>query len=209
MDLNNATALLNGLVVFVHTLRTQFDIFEQRAKSHIACVDYYKSSRIRTGNPKYDIHQKETSISSRDKFLNSTFFVVINKLESELIFQLKAYQEVSDRFGFLKNVSPIPLDEIRCSAHQLITYYPEDLEDSVVDEFCHFESFLESRNENSMANSNHNVSIGRQMFAFLSKNNLSDIFPNVYIALHLYLCMMISNYSGERSFLNYHLSRTG
>ena len=32
MDLNSATALLKGLVVFIQSLRTQFDIFEQRAK---------------------------------------------------------------------------------------------------------------------------------------------------------------------------------
>ena len=113
MDLNNATALLKGLVVFVQSLRTQFDIFEQRAKSHSACVDYYKSSRIRPGNPKYDIHPEDTSNSLRDKFLNSTFFVVIDKLEAELMFRLKAYQDVSHRFSFLKNLSSSPLDDIR------------------------------------------------------------------------------------------------
>ena len=181
-------------------LYNQFDIFEQRAKSNSACVDHYKSSRIRPGNPKYGIYPEDTSISSRNKFLNSTFFVVIDKLEAELMFRLKAYQDVSNRFGFLKNLASTSLDEIRYSTHQLATYYPNDLEDSVVEEFCHFVSFLESRNENSIVNSDHKVSIECQMFTFLSKNNLQDIFPNVYITLQLYLCMMISNCSGERSF---------
>ena len=200
VDLNSATALLKGLVVFIQSLRTRFDIFEQRAKSNSACVDYYKSSRIRSGNPKYGIYPEDTSISSRNKFLNSTFFVVIDKLEAELMFRLKAYQDVSNRFGFLKNLASTSLDEIRYSTHQLVTYYLNDLEDSVVEEFCQFVSFLESRNENFMVNSDHKVSIECQMFTFLSKNNLQDIFPNVYITLQLYLCMMISNCSGERSF---------
>jgi len=38
------------------------------------------------------------------------------------------------------------------------------------------------------------------MYKLLSSLNLSQTFPIVEIALRIYLCMMVSNASGERSF---------
>jgi len=38
------------------------------------------------------------------------------------------------------------------------------------------------------------------MYKLLSSLNLSQTFTNVKIALRIYLCMMVSNASGERSF---------
>ena len=37
------------------------------------------------------------------------------------------------------------------------------------------------------------------MYKLLSSLNLSQAFPNVEIALRIYLCLMVSNASGERS----------
>ena len=38
MDINNAVAMLEGLAVLVQSMRTQFEIFEQKAKSCCGCV---------------------------------------------------------------------------------------------------------------------------------------------------------------------------
>jgi len=45
-----------------------------------------------------------------------------------------------------------------------------------------------------------NESAELTMYKLLSSLNLSQTFPNVQIALRIYLCMMVSNASGERSF---------
>ncbi|EFN72188.1 hypothetical protein EAG_06795, partial [Camponotus floridanus] len=49
-----------------------------------------------------------------------------------------------------------------------------------------------------------NVSIEKlnlkSLYYYLYENQLFEAFPNVEIALRIYLCMMISNATGERSF---------
>ena len=45
-----------------------------------------------------------------------------------------------------------------------------------------------------------NSNIKPKMFKLLSDNDCPDTFPNVHIALRVYLCMMVSNCTRERSF---------
>ena len=49
--------------------------------------------------------------------------------------------------------------------------------------------------ENQVLNSN----IELKMFKLLNDNDCADTFPNVHIALRIYLCVMVSNCTGERS----------
>ena len=44
------------------------------------------------------------------------------------------------------------------------------------------------------------VSLELQMYRLLLENNLETAFPNILITLRIYLSLMISNCSGERSF---------
>ena len=44
------------------------------------------------------------------------------------------------------------------------------------------------------------ISVELQMYRILAKNEIHEVFPNVKIALRLYLTLMVSNCSGERSF---------
>ena len=43
-------------------------------------------------------------------------------------------------------------------------------------------------------------SLELRMYKLLVANNVETVFPNTVIALRIYLSMMISNCSGERSF---------
>ena len=46
----------------------------------------------------------------------------------------------------------------------------------------------------------HHENIELEMLMFLNRFKCIQSFPNVHIALRIYLCMMTSNCSGERSF---------
>ena len=43
-------------------------------------------------------------------------------------------------------------------------------------------------------------SLELRMYRLIMANKMEIVFPNTWIALHIYLCLMISNCSGERSF---------
>jgi len=84
-------------------------------------------------------------------------------------------------------------EEIENKARNLVSAYPEDLE------LIQFAAFMCTGNaKKQMA---ENTSAELSMYMLLSSLNLCQTFPNVFIALHIYLCMMVSNASGERSFL--------
>jgi hypothetical protein len=44
------------------------------------------------------------------------------------------------------------------------------------------------------------ISRERWMYQFLIEKNLKDCFPNIEVALRMYLSLMVTNSSGERSF---------
>jgi len=71
-----------------------------------------------------------------------------------------------------------------------------DLEESLGEEMVQFQPlialFLEEKEESR--------SIERFMYEVIIGKNLKSTFPNVKIVLRIYLCLMVSNCSGERSF---------
>ena len=88
------------------------------------------------------------------------------------------------------------IEQIEDKAKNLVSVYPEDLEDTLVAELIQFVAFMCTQNPASA-----NESAELTMYKLLSSLNLySQTFPNVEIALRIYLCMMVSNASGKRSF---------
>ena len=87
------------------------------------------------------------------------------------------------------------IEQIEDKAKNLVSSYPDDLEDTLVDELIHFAAFMRTQTPVTV-----NESAELTMYRLLSSLNLSQTFPNVEIGLRIYLCMMVSNASGERSF---------
>ena len=76
---------------------------------------------------------------------------------------------------------------------RLLQYYPDDLEESLPEEMIHFSTVIKQHHYNSKCKE-------IQIFRFINENELVHAFPNLYVVFRLYLCLMISNCSGERSF---------
>jgi len=85
-----------------------------------------------------------------------------------------------------------PQDFLRKHAAHLLESYPEDLEPAFVDEFVQFTDILVS---------DTNKTVGH-MSELLKKDGgvMLSTFPNVAIALRIYLTLPINNCEGERSF---------
>jgi hypothetical protein len=103
-------------------------------------------------------------------------------------------------FGFLSELTALTNEQIENKALNLVSTYPGDLEITLVAEMIQFAAFVRNQNLQKPVNEKLNESPELTMYKLLRSLNLSATFPNVEISLRIYLCMMVSNASGERSF---------
>ena len=83
--------------------------------------------------------------------------------------------------------------KIERSSKTLLQYYPDNLEESLSKEMIHFSTLIKQHHFNTECKE-------IQMFRFINENEFMHAFPNVSVVFRLYLCLMISNCSDERSF---------
>ena len=139
-------------------------------------------------------------LSPRDHFKADSFLPVIDRLQSALSARASAYKDVCDRFGFLQQLDKLVDEELRTAAKNLFDIYSADIEDSLGDELIQFRdlmSLLRGRREES---EEKEKSVEKWMYKMMANENLKSTFPNICIMLRIYLSMMVSNCSGERSF---------
>ena len=86
---------------------------------------------------------------------------------------------------------------IEKKAKNIVSSYPDDLEVTLAAELIQFAAFVFTQNPVTV-----NESAELAMYKLLSSLNLSRVSKhrNCVFALRIYLCMMVSNASGERSF---------
>ena len=225
LDLNTACGLYESLKVYIQTLRSNFSDIELKAKKLTKC-EYYQGETVESGrkrkrNPKYDDYCGSStpdpvaeSLSPSEKFKIDNFIVIIDRLDTALTDRLKAYQPVREIFGPLQKLLKGTDEEIRKIARNILNAYPDDQEEDLVEEFVHLQSYLnlpemlsqiilkehnENENDNAKDKSSR-VSFELQIYRLIHKHELQDTFHNVEIALRIYLSMMVTNCSGERSF---------
>uniref|UniRef100_H2ZDA0 HAT C-terminal dimerisation domain-containing protein n=1 Tax=Ciona savignyi TaxID=51511 RepID=H2ZDA0_CIOSA len=117
------------------------------------------------------------------------------KVESYLLItRIAAYDRLQRRFSFVARFKTMTNSEIQESAKTLLRHYSNDLEESLPEKMIHFSALLKQHNFN------RECSIEIQMFKFINENKLMSAFPNVSVVLRIYLCLMISNCSGDHSF---------
>ena len=99
-------------------------------------------------------------------------------------------------------------DEVKAAARKLVQVYPDDLEDTFPNELVQFVDYFfqplqpgaKVRKMKMEQDEDDKTSYEFIMFLDLKKNELIETFTNEKIALRIYLCMMVSNCTGERSF---------
>ena len=149
-------SLLQSLVGFIKTQRTEFEHFHKRGI--ILCGhDQYNSvfKRVRVPNRRYvdvDDEDEDPNMTQRDRFRQDVFQVINYQLISDLKYRLEAYKEISYNFGFLCKLLSLSSQMIKEAAR------------------------------------------------IPSHTKPSQTFPNIEIALRIYLSLMVSNCSCERSF---------
>ena len=98
----------------------------------------------------------------------------------------------------MKNLEGAKNEEIRKCSQSLVMAYPEDLEDHLSEELIQFSALLKTNLGACMDKKIKKDEV--QMYKLIKENGLESAYPNVNIVLRIYLSLMVTNCSGERSF---------
>ncbi|XP_068203911.1 zinc finger MYM-type protein 1-like [Palaemon carinicauda] len=219
ISLNTAVTLLESLLQFVKDLRSQFDDFEEKAMAKCDPSDvtgkvaYYadrQSQRIKKRKRHHDELDsvEDVTLTERDMFRVTAFMPIIDKLYAALTQRLAAYSDLREKFGFLSEISNKTNTELKAAAEKLVSSYPNDLEAGLESDLLQFAHLMKSipRGSSESAPSLGGVKAAQrqspelEMYKVIPRHDMVETFANVEIVLRLYLCIFVTNCTGERSF---------
>uniref|UniRef100_H2YAG1 DUF4371 domain-containing protein n=1 Tax=Ciona savignyi TaxID=51511 RepID=H2YAG1_CIOSA len=153
---------------------------KQTAKGFILSMEKLETVRLEEQS-----RSEGTSLDSSSRFKVESYLLIIDQILLSMKTRIAAYDRLQ-RFSFVARFKTMTNSEIQESAKTLLHHYSNDLEESLPEEMIHFSALLKQHNFNRECS--------------IEIQNLMSAFPNVSVVLRIYLCLMISNCSGERSF---------
>lgn len=194
IEICTVVVLYEGLIAHLKQMRDRYDEFESEAKRYFTtdsdCTYSVDTSRKRTRKVMpNDGHAAEVSQTGKESFVANTFYVIIDKLIVEMDRRREAYAVLNDNFSFLTD-EKLSTAEVRDRATNLVKLYPSDLEADFVDEFLMFRSICICSKAETVTD----------MLQMLVVKNLLNSFPNVTIAFRIYLSIIGTSCTGERTF---------
>ena len=201
LDLNTAVAAVISLKSFVESRRECYTEYEEKGAKLSGTTEYKQTvtrQRIRSVrlNPLDYGQAQEAQLSPAQKFKTESFIPVIDQFVCSLEQRLSAYEQICSRFSFMGRLENLNISEIQDALDNLVSINKDDIEDNLGIEMVQFVEFYkvfkESRDEK--------ISIQQFMYKLIHDHDVQETFPNVEIALRIYLVLMVTNCSGERSF---------
>ena len=197
ISLTTCANLYSSLLQFVSSTREIFDEIEEQAKTTLPDVEYrtlQRRRRVRKGQHN-DGSATEAldEIPPRDKFRIHSFIPVIDALHSNLDRRAIVYRSVADNFSFLIDLQATR-EQILYGVKRLEQEYPKDVDLSLVDELLTFHLYVKQAHAEKESFSQ------QDMYQIIKQEKIQAAFPNVETIFRLFLCLMVTNCSGERSF---------
>ena len=190
IELGTVVRLYDSHLTYLSEIGTQFNSFELKAKELSEC-DYKNTQTYEekiSGEDSIDATADTVSnMCASDRFPTQTFYPIIDKLIKEMGRRREAYSMLDDRFGFLVDKS-MSRSELFSKARSIIDTYSSDLEEYFIDEFLLFSNMHPERQTVN------------EMLELQIQNGLIASFPNLHIALRIYLSLFVTSCKGERSF---------
>lgn len=202
MNLKGVINDYKSLINFVNELRTDemFEKFLNDAKKLKDDNEEYEYEdvrrRRRTLRPDED-RENEVVLIGRQKLKVDIYFAVLDKLNIELKKRCSSYEPIFERFNFLLNIhdESVGTEDLIQYTKNFQDFYKKDIEEPFPTECIHFRNYvLHIRNEEGLGDSD------LKLLDFIQNRDVEDLFPNVCIALKIFLSMAITNCSAERSF---------
>ncbi|XP_046735013.1 uncharacterized protein LOC124404722 [Diprion similis] len=135
-------------------------------------------------------------LTGGDKLKTQTFLPIIDTLITHLKQRSDSYKEINQRFGFLTRLKNIRSNELKNSCKEFAAmYYVNVIAEELESECLHLAHYL--RNVQNSGNEEINIP---ELYHLLRADEIEETFPNVAITLRIFLALMVTNCSGERSF---------
>ncbi|XP_017474754.1 PREDICTED: uncharacterized protein LOC108365266 [Rhagoletis zephyria] len=192
--ISEVISLFNGLIKVVSDTREEFDQYEEKALS-ISTIQEYKTLRQRRRNQNLqpgENRDNSIQLSGRDNFRVNTFNVILDRTLTELTRRREAYQKIYSKFSLITDMKHLSNEELREKSIILSQYYTQDLEENLGNEMVFFKAYC---TEKKILNYSP-----LELLKMLRQDNLQISYPNVEIALRMFVSIPISNCSAERSF---------
>ncbi|XP_065650991.1 uncharacterized protein LOC136079198 [Hydra vulgaris] len=198
VNLKTCADLYSSLADHLHKSRNEFERFKEAAKIMTPGVEYKSTlTHNRKRKPVFnDGDAPEVSLNARDKFLISAFYAIVDKLETEMSRQRQVYNDVAVRFSCLVDG---PLSQTSQCCEELINTYPKDLNNNLYTELQQFHSYIRHKFPAASKSENNTFNHG-ELYQAIVRDNIESAFPNVEIAFRIFLALMVTNCSTERSF---------
>lgn len=200
MTLDVATNMFTSLDDFIINLRDKFDYFESLAKQRNPESDYkdlaQRTKRRSSRQSFFDGSAPSVQLNGREKFKVETFLPIIDTLSVHLKQRLSSYKNISKRFDLFFRLKTLNSEELRQSCKEFAEFYYEDVNEKELEMEClHLTEYLKI-----VDSENEGTNSILKIYQLLKENKIEDTFPNVEIAMRIFLSMMVTNCSGERSF---------
>lgn len=156
---------------------------------------------MRTRRADENRNNEVTFNNGKEKLKVDVYFAALDKLNCELRTRCSTYESLVEKFNFLLNIGKDPNpnnpDNIIEEAEKFRQFYTVDIEETFPQECVHFRSYIRNTVE---AGGGTAVTSAHTLLKFFHEHNLQETFPNVNIALKIFLTMAVCNCSAERSF---------
>ena len=132
----------------------------------------------------------------------------MDKFITKLDNRKAAYADIAGRFSVFRLLvsDEADNDSLRAAAERLLVAYESDIEPTVFDEFLQFRSFLQTAAGSKVLQPAKDAASDSlelrniRMYRLLITADLGSVFPNIEVSLRIYLSLMVTNCSRERSF---------
>ncbi|XP_031327474.1 zinc finger MYM-type protein 1-like [Photinus pyralis] len=197
IDNGDVTRLFSSLISFVKALRntTMFETYLDKAKEIMD--ESYDNDRQRTRRRKLFPDENmdgDTILTGKEQLKVETYFSILDRVMVELEKRYEAYDSVFKKFKFFFTLKESSQEQLIESANYLQQCYKDDLEDVFATECLHFAELLKE------TDTKHEKCTLSNMLSYIRSHNLEAVFPNVEIALRMFVTMAVTVCSAERSF---------
>ncbi|XP_050530959.1 zinc finger MYM-type protein 1-like [Daktulosphaira vitifoliae] len=198
MNLQVATHLLASLNSYLNDTRDKFNNFLVKAKNFTVLSEDSYNQRIKKINTRltyFDGPSNEQLFNSDDKLRIKIFLPIIDSVCTDLKKRQEVYDKLNENFTFFTTLQKINSKQIEDACENLANIYDKDITaENLISECLHFKHYL-----NETCNDDE-VLLIPDLFDKIKKDCISSTFPNIEICLRIYLSLMITNCTGERSF---------
>ncbi|KAL4153194.1 hypothetical protein QTP88_001027 [Uroleucon formosanum] len=192
---------LSSLIEDLHKIRNEgYDTILNETlivAKNIGWPQYFEEELKRTRKRKRHIDEDDENENAdnhqRTKFKNDIFNIILDSVIGDMTVRFESVHSLCERFSVLWLNKEMTIDQIQEKTTRLVKQYPKDLGDELTDE-------LQSLRLIYSANFSEKTLSPWDLLNAIKTSNLEKLFPNLTVALRIFITIPATVANAERSF---------